>query len=144
MKNDNDDYNSNYPPENNNTHDYNNNEYKQPQNNNNVYLQNTNYDNNNRQNNNSNTSRKDKFIDVLLGIGASLIILTLMFLALYIGHTGVIALVECGIIALSTFGAVRSMRRGRTIIGIFILVALIPSTLLLLLVGACAVMLNGL
>ena len=142
MKIENDDYKSNYPPQNNNTHGDNNNGDKQPQNNNDGYVQNK--QKNFNGNNNSNTSRKSKFIDVLLGIGALLIISTLMFFALFIGHTGVIALVECGIIAFSTFGAVRSMRRGRTIIGMFIFVALIPSTLLLLLAGACAVMLGGL
>ena len=142
MKIDDDDYNSNYPPQNNNDHDYNNNGDKQPQNNNDGYQQNQ--QNNFNGNNNSKTSRKGKFIDVLLGIGASLIILTLMFLALFIGHTGVITLVECAIIAFSTFGAVRSMRRKRPIIGTFIIVTLIPSTLFLLLAGACVVMLGGL
>lgn len=142
MKTENDDHDSNYPLQDNNVHGENNNEDKQHQNNNDGYKQSN--QNNFNGNNNSKTSRKGKFIDVLLGICASFIILTLMFLALYIRHAGVIALVECGIIALSTFGAVRSMRRGRTIIGIFILVALIPSTLFLLLVGACAVMLGGL
>ena len=142
MKIENDDHNSNYPPQNNDTHGDNNNGDKQSQNNNDGYQQNQ--PNNFNGNNNSNTSRKGKFIDVLLGIGASLIILTLMFLALYIGHTGVITLVECAIIAFSTFGAVRSMRRKRPIIGTFIIVTLIPSTLLLLLAGACAVMLGGL
>lgn len=142
MKTENDDHDSNYPLQDNNVHGENNNEDKQIQNTYDGYKQNQ--QNNFNGNNNSKTSRKGKFIDVLLGICVSLIILTLMFLALYIGHAGVIALVECAIIAFSTFGAVRSMRRGRTIIGIFILVALIPSTLFLLLVGACAVMLGGL
>lgn len=95
-------------------------------------------------NNSNKSSNANKVLDILIGLGVSVFIVTSMFFALSIGKIGIVSIIEFIIISLSTFLSVRCIRRKRPIIGVFILVAVTPITLLLLLVGACTVMFDGL
>lgn len=79
-------------------------------------------------------------MDVFLGLGVSALLLAAMFGTLFIGKPAIISIVELVIISCSTFLAVRFLRRERTVIGVFMLATIIPMTLLLMLVGSCAVM----
>lgn len=86
--------------------------------------------------------KQNTLMEILIGLGASILILVLIFGTLFIGMPGIISIVELIIIACSTFLAVRCLRRERKIIGIFILATIIPMTLLLMLVGSCAALLG--
>lgn len=79
-------------------------------------------------------------VDIFLGLGVSALLLVAMFGTLSIGKPAIISIIELIIIACSTFLAVRCLRRERKIIGTFILATIIPMTLLLMLIGSCAVM----
>lgn len=100
------------------------------------------------QSNNGQFNKKSKttqFKDVLIGLGISGLLVLLMFFSLFIGkNVGIVSIIEFIIISYGTFLSVRFIRRKRHIIGVFILATIIPSTLLLLLVGTCAGMLGGL
>lgn len=102
---------------------------------------------NNENNFNGGDSKPPKqstLIEVLIGLGASILILSLIIGAFFVGIPSIISIIELIIIACSTFLAVRCLRRERKIIGTFILVTIIPMTLLLMLIGSCGLMFSGL
>lgn len=79
-------------------------------------------------------------MEVVLGLITSILIVVLIFGAFFVGIPSIISIIELIIIACSTFLAVRCFRRERKIIGTFILVTIVPITLVLMLIGSCAVM----
>jgi len=85
-------------------------------------------------------SKRTQFKDALIGLCISALLFLLMFFSLFIRkNMGTISIIEFIIISFGTFLSVRFIRRERPIIGGFILATIIPSALLLLLVGACTV-----
>ena len=106
-------------------------------------------DNLNNENNDQNPNynrppKKSTWKDIFLGVGLAILIFMAMYSALFLNDIRIISIIEFIIISISTFLSVRFKRRNRPILGTLILVAVIPMTLLLLLVGSCGFMFNGL
>lgn len=88
-------------------------------------------------------SKKSPWGDIFLGLGLSFLLIVLMVATLYIGKAGIVSILMFILISSSTFLSVRFIRRAHPIAGKIMLTVVIPITLLLLLFGACGVMLGG-
>lgn len=105
----------------------------------------TEQDNLNKQDPNFNTPpKKSPWGEIFLGLGLSFLLIIAMVATLYIGKAGIVSIIMFILISLSTFLSVRFIRREHPIAGKIMLATIIPLTLILLLFGACAVMLGGL